>query len=49
MAYKIKVKVPKGKFTEKEKKVKGAMATLYASSPYISKKEKDKHIRGLFK
>ena len=49
MVYKIKVTTPKGKFTIKELKFKKALATLYASSPYITKKSKDKFIKGIFK
>ena len=47
--YEIKVKYDKGKFTKKQLKIRKLMATAYASSPYKSKKSKDKDIKSLFK
>jgi len=49
MTYKIKVSIPKGKFSKKDIKFRRAMATMYASSPYLPKKKKDKYIKELFK
>ena len=43
MVYKTKVKLRKGRRSQKDK-VGLAMADLYASSPYLSKKQKDKKI-----
>lgn len=48
MAYKIKVKFPKSRFSTRDRKTLKSMATLYASSPYLNKKQKDKRIQDLF-
>jgi hypothetical protein len=48
MTYKIKISVPKGKFAKKDIEIRKAMATMYASSPYLSKKKKDKYIKEIF-
>lgn len=47
--YKILISIPKGKFSQKELKIKEAMATLYASSPYLKKVDKDNYIKSLFR
>ena len=47
--YKIKFKVNKNKFTKKDLQIRKAMADMYASSPYLTKKKKDKHIKDLYK
>jgi len=48
MVYKTKVKLRKGR-PSKKTKVGLAMADIYASSPYLTKKQKDKKIKDLFK
>lgn len=47
--FKTKVKFPKNRFTKKEIKIGKAMAEAYASSPYLSDKQKEKLIQDLFK
>lgn len=49
MTYKINVKIPKKDKYKMKTKVGLAMADVYASSPYLTKKEKDKKIKDLFK
>ena len=51
MVYRIRLKVkkPKNKRTKNILKTKVAMAELFASSPYLTKKKKDVAIKKLFK
>ena len=49
MVFKTKVAVSKGKFTQKELKVRLASAELFASSPFLTKGQKKKRIDELFK
>ncbi len=49
MTYGIKVEIPRYKKNWKETKTRVAMAELFASSPYLSKEQKDTRIKKLFK
>ena len=49
MPYKRKVRIPTKDRYKKKTKVGFAMADMYASSPYLSKKKKDEAIDKLFK
>ena len=48
MVYKTKVKLNLGRRSKKDK-IGLSMAEVYASSPYLTKKQKDKKIQDLFK
>jgi hypothetical protein len=47
--YSIDIEFDKDKFSGEQLKVKRAIAEFYASSPFKTKKSKDKDIKNLFK
>lgn len=47
--FRIRVTVRKGRKTSKQLRVASDVATLFASSPFLTRKQKRKEIRALFR